>query len=93
MIGDVLDLVRNRSGVGLAEIRQRVRQRLARHVHAQDGRGDPRLQLRRQLRDQALGFERGIPGRLGSERVEMRGQMAVHAVGLDERHRRRDAAE
>ena len=35
------------------------------------GRGDARLQLRRELRDEALRLERGIAGRLGAERVEV----------------------
>ena len=40
-----------------------------------------------------LGLERGVADRLGAERVEVRGEVAVHAVRLDERHRGGDAAE
>ena len=35
----------------------------------------------------------GIAERLGAERVEPRGEVPVHPVRLDERHRRGDAAE
>ena len=42
---------------------------------------------------EALGLERGISGRLAAERVEARGEVAVHAMRLDERHRGRDRAE
>src|SRR5207248_131421 len=70
VIGDVLDLVRNRSGVGLDQARQRVRERLARDVQTQHRCGHARLQLRRQPRDEALRFQRGIARRrhsLGTE--------------------------
>ena len=93
VVGDVLDLVRDRAGVRLAEPRQRVGERLALDVEAEERGRDARLQLRRQLRDQALGLERRVAGRLRPERVEVRGEVAVHAERLDERHRRGDAAE
>ena len=39
------------------------------------------------------GSSAGSPGGVGAERVEACGEMAVHPVRLDERHRGRDAAE
>ena len=93
VVGDVLDLVRDRPAIGLAKPRKRVGERLARDVEAQHGRGDARLQLRRQLRDQALGLERRVSGRLGSEGIETSREMAVHPVRLDQRHRSRNASE
>ena len=93
VVGDVLDLVRDRAGVRLAQPRQRVGERLALDVEAEERGGDARLQLRRQLRDQPLGLEGGIAGRLRAERVEMRGEVTVHPDRLDERHRRGDPAE
>src|SRR5262249_50652066 len=93
VLRDVLDLVGARAAIGLAQPRQRVGERLARDVQAEHGRRDARLQLRRQLRDQALRLERRIARRLGAEGIEMRGEVAVHAVGLDEGHRRGDRAE
>ena len=93
VIRQVLDLVGHRAGVDLAQRRERFLQRLAGDVHAQQLRRDPRLQLRRQRRDQARLVERGIAERLGAERVEARRQVAVHPVRLDESHRGGDAAE
>ena len=93
VVGDVLDLVGDRARVCLLQQRQRVGERLGGDVHPQHRRGDPRLQLGRELRDQRHRVERRVAGRLGAERVESRGEVADHAVGLDERHRRRDAAE
>ena len=93
VVGDVLDLVRDRPGVRLAQPRQRIGERLALDVEAQQRGRDARLQLRRQLRDQALGLERRVARRLGAERVEVRREVAVHPKRLDERHRRGDPAE
>ena len=84
--GDVLDLVGDRAAVGLAQVRQRVRERRARHVGAQDLRRDPRHQLRREA--DRLGLERRVALGLGAERVELGGQVAVHAVRLEQRGRR-----
>src|SRR3712207_2412757 len=56
--GDVLDLVGDRPAVRLAQVRQRVGQRRARDVDAQDLRGDLRHQLRRQA--DLLRVERGV---------------------------------
>ncbi len=50
--GDVLDLIGDRAAVGLAQVRQSLGKRLARHVHAQDARRD----LRHHLGSQAGGF-------------------------------------
>ena len=93
VIRDVLDLVRDRPRVGLTEVRQSVRQRLALDVQAEQRGGNPCLQLRRQLRDQALGLESRIAGRLRTERVEASREMPVHPERLDERHRRGDPSE
>ncbi len=49
--------------------------------------------LRSELRDQPVGIERRIAERRGPERIEVRGEMPVHPVRLDKRHRRGDAAE
>ena len=62
-------------------------------MDAEHGGRDARLELRRQRRDEAGLVERGIAERLGAERIEPSGEVAVHAVRLDERHRCRDAAE
>ena len=55
--------------------------------------GLARLELGRQRRLVLALVERGIPERLGAERVEMRRQMPVRANGVDERHRRCNATE
>ena len=93
MVGEVLDLVGNRAAVDLAQRGQRLAQRLAGHVHAQQRGRNPRLQLGCERRDQPCLVERGIAERLRAERIEARGEMAVHPMGLDERHRRGDTAE
>ncbi len=93
MIGDVLDLVGERAGVRLPEVRQRLGERLARDVEAEHARRKPRLQLGRQLRNQTQRLERRVTGRLGAERIEVRSEVTVHAERLDERHRSRDAAD
>ena len=82
---DVLDLVGDRAAVGLAQVRERVGERRARDVHAQDPRGDPRHQLGGQA--ERLGVERGVALGLGAERVELGGEVAVGAVGLQQRRR------
>ena len=93
VVGDVLDLVRAGAAVGRAEERQRVGQRLAGDVEAQQRGRDTRLQLGREGRDEPLRLQSGVAGRLRAERIEVRGEMAVHPVRLDERHRGGDAAE
>ncbi len=84
--GDVLDLVRDRAAVGLVQMRQRVGQRRAWHVHVQHLRRDLRLDLGRQA--ERLRVEPGIALGLGFERVQARREVAVAAVAADE-HRRR----
>ncbi len=91
--GDVLDLVGHRPAVRLLEARQSLAKRLALDADAQHRGRDARRELVRQLRLEVERVERRVAGRLGPERVEPRGQMAVHAVGLHERHRGGDAAE
>ncbi len=93
VVGDVLDLVGDRAAVDVPECRQRLEQRLAGHVDAENGGRDARLELRRQGRNHAGLVERGVAERLGAERIEASGEVAVHAVGLDERHRCCDGAE
>ena len=66
-------------------MRQRVGERRARHVHAQDPRRDLRHQLGREA--ERLGVERRVALGLGAERVEPRGEVAVGAVGLEQRGR------
>ena len=83
--GDVLDLVGDRAAVGLAQVRQRVGQRRARHVHAQDLGRDLGHQLGRQA--ERVGVERRVALGLGAERVEPRGEVAVGAVRLEQRRR------
>ena len=81
--GDVLDLVGDRPAVGLAQMGQRLGQRRARDVHAQDLGGDPRHQLRGQA--QRLGVERRVALGLAAERVQVGGEVAVRAVSLEQR--------
>ena len=83
--GDVLDLVGDRAAVGLAQARDDVGERLARHADAQDRGRDLGHDLGRQV--QRLGVERRVALGLGAERIEPRGEVAVRAVGLDQRHR------
>ena len=93
VIRDVLDLVGDRAHVDLLEPGQRVEQRLALARQPQEARGNPRLDLGRQRRIQALGLERRIARRLGAERVEARREMTVHADRLHERHGSGDGGE
>ena len=81
--GDVLDFVGDRPAVRFAQMRQRVQQRVALDVHAQDvGR-----ELAHQLRSQAerLGVERGVALGLAAEGVELGGEVPVGAVRLEQR--------
>ena len=93
VVGDVLDLVRNRPAVGLLEQRQRLGERLGRNVEAEQLGGDLALELGRQVRGNAVGVERRVADRLRAERVEPRREVAVGAVRVDERHRRRHGSE
>ena len=93
VVGDVLDLVCDRPAVDLAELRQHVRQGLALDSHSEHRRGNRLLQLRSELRDEQVRLERRVSDGLGAERVEVRGQMTVSPVGLDQRHRGGNASE
>src|SRR3954451_12150666 len=73
--GDVLDLVGDRPAIRLAQLRQRVGQRRAAHVHAQDPRGDAGHDLGRQA--DRVRVERRVALWLGAERVEAGGEVAV----------------
>jgi hypothetical protein len=93
VVGDVLDLIRHRPAVGLAQPGKRIRESLAGDVEAQDLGRDLALELFRERRLEPLGIEGRIAAGLAPERIEAGGQMTVHAVCLDERHRRRDGSE
>ncbi len=93
VVGDVLDLVRDRAAVGLDEVRQRLGERLSGDVEAEDRGRDARLQLEGQRRLGAVGLERGIADGLGSEGVEPRREVTERAVGADELGRGRDGAQ
>ena len=84
--GEMLDLVGDRAAVGVAHPRQRVEQGLALDSDPQDRGRDPRHQLRGQV--EVLGLERGIALGLAAERVDAGGEVAVGAVGLEQRGRR-----
>ena len=75
------------------EVRQRLCKGVALNVHAQNGRRHAALQLARQPRLETKRIERRIADRLRSERIEPCGEMAVHPVRLDERHRGCDRSE
>ena len=91
---DVLDLVGHRAAVGLLQPRQRLGERLAADVDAEHrGAGSRACSSGVSLRLEPQRVERGIADGLRAERVEPRREVTVHAVGLDERHRRGDAAE
>jgi hypothetical protein len=93
VVSDVLDLVGHRSAVRLRQTRKCICERRARDVDAKHRRGHASLKLRRERRHEAERVERGIADRLGAEWVEARSEVAVHAVGLHERHCRCDSAE
>ena len=93
VVGDVLDLVGDRPRVDLAQAGERLEQRLPGDREPEQPRGDPRLELRGQRRMQARLVERRVAHRLRPERIEARREVAVHAIGLDQRHRSRDPAE
>ena len=78
----MLDLVRDRPAVGLPQVRECVGEGRTRDRHAQDPRGDLGHQLRSQV--QRLGIERRVTLGLAAERVELRRQVAVRAVSLDQ---------
>ncbi len=83
--GEVLELVADRAAVGGAQAGQRLQQRFAGDADAEDRGGDPRHQLRGQV--DVLRRERRVALRLGAERVEVGGEVAVGAEGLQHRGR------
>ena len=91
MRGDVLDLVGDRAAVRLAQVRQRVGERGAGHLDAQDPRRDAGHELRGQA--ERLGIERRVALGLAAERVETRGEVAVRAVRLQQRDGGLDGAQ
>ena len=93
MVGEMLELVRNRPAVRLGELREHVGKRLARDVHTQERRRDPCLEVRSQLRLESQRLERRVAHRLRAQRIEPGSEMAVRAMCLHERHCRRDPAE
>ena len=82
VVRDVLDLIGDRARVGLAQAGQRLGERVARHRDAQHRGRDAAHQLLGQV-DRG-GIERGIADGGRAERVELRGEVAVHAVRLDD---------
>lgn len=74
-------------------MRESVRERLPGHMHPQDLGRDLPHQIFGETRLQALGLERGISDGLAAERIEPRGEVAVHAMCLHERHRGGDSPE
>ena len=62
VVGDVLDLVRDRAAVDLAQARVGVRERLASDREPQQRRGDARHQLGRERGDEPSGSSAGSPG-------------------------------
>ena len=82
----MLELVGDRAAVGLPHPRQHLEQGLAGDPDAQDRGRDARHQLRGQV--EVLGLDRRVALRLAAERVEPRRQVAVGAVGLEQRGRR-----
>ena len=82
---DVLDLVRDRPAIGLAQVRQRVGERLAGDVHAEDPGRDPLHQLGGQPERDRV--ERRVALGLPAERVELGREVPVGPVGLEQRGR------
>ncbi len=80
--GEVLDLVGDRAAVGLAHPRQRLQQRLALDPDPKDVGGDARHQLRREV--EVLGLQRRVALRLLAEGVDVRGQVPVRPVRLEQ---------
>ncbi len=83
---DVLDLVGHGAAVGGLEVRKRLGERPPGNRDAEHLRRDGRHDLGREAQGRRI--ERGVADRGGAQRVEGGGEVAVHAEGLDERHRR-----
>jgi hypothetical protein len=58
VVGEVLDLVRDRAAVDLAQTRIGIGECLPVDIETEEWRRDARLELGGQLRDQALGLSR-----------------------------------
>src|SRR4029450_6254175 len=69
VVRDVLDLVRDRSAIDLAQLREDVGERLSVDADTEHWRGDPGLELRCQRRLEQLRLERGVAGGLRAERI------------------------
>jgi len=93
VIGDVLDLVRDRPHVDLLQPRQRLEQRLSLDGETKEASRNLRLDLSGERRREAQWLECRVPGRVGAERVEPGGQVAMHADRLHESHRCSNRAE
>ena len=94
VVGDVLDLVRDRPAVGLlAAAAARRRASRPRRGRAAREAGIRACSSGVSGGSSISGSQRRVADRLGAERVEPGGEVAVRAVRLDERHRGRDAAE
>ena len=84
--GDVLDLVGDRAAVGLAQVRQRVGER-RRPARTCAGSCAGICAISSGVSPSGSGSSAGSPLGLGAERVEPRRQVAVRAVGLEQRRR------
>ena len=93
VVRDVLDLVRDRPRVDLAQPRKRVLERLARNRESEQFGRNTGLQLGRQRRHQPRLVQGGIPHRLRAERIQPRVEVTVRAIGLHERHRGGDTSD
>jgi hypothetical protein len=74
-------------------MREGVGKGLPGHVHPKNLGRDLAHEILGEPRLQALGLESGIADGLAAERIEAGGEVAVHAMGLDERHRGGHGAE
>ncbi len=88
---DVLDLVGDRAAVRLLEVGERLGQRGAGHVDAQQLGRDAGHQLRRQA--QRFRVEGRVAHRLRAQRIQVRAHVPEMAIGLHQRHTGRDRLE
>ena len=79
----MLDLVGDRSAVGVPHPGKNLEQRFPLDPDSQDRGRDSRHQLRSQV--EVLRLDRGIAARLLAERVQAGREMAVGSVGLEQR--------
>ena len=82
VVGDVLDLVCERSAIGVSQFRVGVGERRCLDVGPEHIRGNLRHQLR--CEPQRLRIESGIPVGLGTKWIETRGEVSVRTVGFDQ---------